>query len=138
MNDNSNASAHQANIETSLFLLRLTVFLVMFVWTLDKFIDPGHGANILKGFYFISGAGETVIMIMGAVEMVLILAFLAGMWKKYTYGIVLLLHGLTTFSSWQQYLNMNLLFYAAWPMMAACVALYLLRDLDVKYTVFNQ
>jgi putative oxidoreductase len=29
----------------------------------------------------------------------------------------------------------NLLFFAAWPMLAACIALYLLRDQDTLLTV---
>jgi hypothetical protein len=29
----------------------------------------------------------------------------------------------------------NLLFFAAWPMLAACIALYMLRDLDTRWTV---
>ena len=37
-------------------------------------------------------------------------------------------------SAFSQYLapfqGTNLLFYAAWPMLAACVTLYALRDLD--------
>jgi len=37
----------------------------------------------------------------------------------------------------RQYLNpwQNLLFFAAWPMLAACVALYLLRDADTLLSV---
>ncbi|MBT5187329.1 MAG: hypothetical protein HOH19_09510 [Kordiimonadaceae bacterium] len=127
-------SSQQDKLELSLFLLRLGVFIVMLVWTVDKFTDPGHGANILAGFYSIT-AGENIVMAMGAVELVIILAFMAGMWKKYTYGFVLILHGLTTLSSWKQYLDMNLLFYASWPMFAACIALFLLRDADVKFTL---
>jgi hypothetical protein len=38
-----------------------------------------------------------------------------------------------------QYLNPwepnNLLFFAAWPMLAACFSLYLLRELDTKFTL---
>ena len=135
MSEDTSYSSNQNKIEWSLFLLRLGVFIVMFVWTLDKLMDPGHASRILEGFYFISGTGDMIIIIIGALEMALIFAFLAGMWKKYTYGFIMVLHGLTTFSSWKQYLDMNLLFFAAWPMMAACVALYLLRDLDVKYTL---
>ena len=29
-----------------LFLLRLGVFVVMFMWTLDKFVRPTHGKGI--------------------------------------------------------------------------------------------
>ena len=42
------------------------------------------------------------------------------------------MHTVSTLSSWRQYLDPfdNLLFFAAWPMLAACIALYLLRDHD--------
>ena len=123
-------------IEWSLFLLRLGVFVVMFTWTLDKFINPGHAAKIFESFYFISGIGEEIMMVIGAVELLIILAFLGGLWKRFTYGFVMIVHGVSTFSSWKQYtIDVNLLFFAAWPMLAACIALYLLRDLDMKFTL---
>ncbi len=137
MNDNSPIESHRSNIEISLFLLRITVFLVMFAWTVDKFTNPAHGAAILEGFYFIGGASQTIVMAMGVLEMLLILAFVAGMWKKYTYGLVLLFHGLTTLASWDRYIppDVTLTFYAAWPMFAACITLYLLRDLDTRFSL---
>ena len=47
------------------------------------------------------------------------------------------LHAVSTFSSYQQYINAwdNLLFFAAWPMLAACVVLYLLREADTLCAV---
>jgi hypothetical protein len=33
-------------IPRALLLLRLSVFLVMFMWTLDKFLNPGHTAQV--------------------------------------------------------------------------------------------
>ncbi len=123
-------------IEWSLFLLRLGVFIVMFAWTLDKFLNPEHAAKVFENFYLIGGLGEEIMMAIGAAELLVILAFLAGLWKRYTYGFVLLIHGISTFSSWKQYTtDINLLFFAAWPMLAACIALYLLRDLDRKFVV---
>lgn len=122
-------------IEWSLFLLRLGVFIVMFAWTLDKFINPGHAAKVFENFYFIGGLGQEIMMIIGAAELLIILAFVAGLWKRFTYGFVMIVHGVSTFSSWKQYTtDINLLFFAAWPMLAACIALYLLRDLDTKFT----
>jgi len=53
---------------------------------------------------------------------------------------VLLLHGVSTLSSFHQYRfpfenKTNLLFFAAWPMLAACFTLYYLRDLDTRWRV---
>ena len=126
----------QNRIEWSLFLLRLGVFIVMSAWTLDKFLNPGHAAKVFENFYFIGGVGQEIMMVIGAAELLIILAFLAGLWRRFTYGFVMIVHGVSTFSSWKQYTtDINLLFFAAWPMLATCATLYLLRDLDVKFTL---
>ncbi|WP_438993993.1 hypothetical protein [Pseudemcibacter sp.] len=137
MSEQTDLCEYKDKLEWSLFFMRLGVFIVMFAWTVDKFTDPGHGAAILKGFYFIGGAGETLVMVMGVAEMILILAFLAGVMKKYTYGLVLLFHGLTTFASFDRYIppDVTLTFFAAWPMLAACITLFWLRDLDKKFVL---
>ena len=123
----------------ALLLLRLSVFLVMFMWTLDKFLRPDHAAAVYEKFYFIGGLGNLPFYIFGAVEMVILLGFLLGVWQRWTYGLVLFFHAVSTFSAFKQYFSpfedANLLFYAAWPMLAACFTLYLLKDWDTRWTV---
>lgn len=129
-------ATQQQRLKLSLLALRLGVFLVMLMWTLDKFVSPGHAAAVWSNFYLLDGVPPIAFTIIGALQLALVLAFVAGLWKRWTYGAVLVLHGISTFSSWQQYLNAfdNLLFFAAWPMLAACLALYLLRDSDTLMT----
>ena len=124
----------QNRLEWSLLSLRVTIFIVMFVWTLDKFVNPAHGMAIFEKFYGIGGVPEMAVYVMGALQLALVLAFLAGLAKKYTYGLIFMLHGGSTLSSFQQYLDAfnHLLFFAAWPMWGACFALFLLRDADTK------
>ncbi|MCC3861130.1 hypothetical protein [Pseudemcibacter aquimaris] len=137
MSEEKNLSDYQDKIEWLLLFMRASIFIVMFAWTVDKFTDPSHGVAILKGFYFIDGVGEQLVMILGGLEMLLILAFVAGAFKKYTYGLILLFHGLTTFASFDRYIppDVSLTFFAAWPMLAACATLYILRDFDKKFAV---
>lgn len=126
-------------LQFSLLFLRLSVFLVMFMWTIDKFINPGHAAKVYESFYKIAGLEDVVMLAIGAIETIILLLFLVGYKKKYTYGAVLALHAVSTLSSFKQYLapfdGPNLLFFAAWPMLAACLALFLLRDQDRKWSV---
>ena len=121
-------------LQWSLLLLRLTVFLVMFMWTIDKFISPEHAGKVYEKFYHIAGLEAVAMYAIGAIEIVILLLFLAGYKKTYTYGVVLILHAVSTFSSFKQYLapfeGPNLLFFAAFPMLAACFTLFLLRDQD--------
>jgi uncharacterized membrane protein YkgB len=108
----------------------------MFMWTIDKFINPGHAAKVYEKFYYIAGLESVVMYAIGAIEIIILLLFLVGYKKKYTYGAVLVFHIVSTLSSFKQYLSPfegpNLLFFAAWPMLAACVALFLLRGQDKK------
>ena len=125
------------HLQLSLLLLRLSIFLVMFVWTLDKFVNPAHSGRVFEHFYGIGGLSPTVFMVMGVLQLLLVIAFVLGVQKRLTYGLVMLLHAGSTLSSWAQYLDAfnNLLFFAAWPMFAACIALYLLRDHDQLWSV---
>ena len=126
----------ESRLEIPLLTLRLGVFIVMLMWTLDKFVNPAHSAAVFENFYMISGLGPTIFLIIGLLELALIVGFLLGVKKTFTYGAVFILHAVSTLSSWQQYLGFDsLLFFAAWPMLAACYALFALRDLDTKFTL---
>ena len=130
----------QKHLPLSLLIIRLSVFLVMVMWTLDKFIRPGHASTVYEHFYFIGGLGNGVIYAIGIAELLVLIGFVIGFQKKYTYGLVLLFHAVSTLSSAKIYLTPyaegpNLLFFAAWPMLASCLALFLLRDHDTLWTV---
>jgi putative oxidoreductase len=125
-------------IKWSLFFLRVSVFVVMLFWMLDKFVRPEHASVVYEHFYGIGGLSETAFTIIGLLELLLLAAFVSGSFKRLSYGLVLVIHAISTLSSYAQYLDpfkeVNLLFFAAWPMLAACIALYLLRDLDTRWT----
>ena len=129
----------QRKVAFSLLFMRLSVFLVMLVWTLDKFFNPKHAINVYENYYLISGIDHNVIYVLGFLEILLILAFLMGLFKKWTYGAVLILHGISTVSSFKAYIapyeKGHILFFAAWPMLAACFSLFSLRDLDTMGVV---
>lgn len=118
-------------LSVSLFLLRMTIALVMTVWAIDKIMNPGHAGAVFSDFYGIE-IGSAGLKVIGVLQLVVIVAFVAGAFKMISYGLVLLMHAGSTLSSWQQYLAPfdNLLFFAAWPMLAACVALFVLRSDD--------
>ena len=111
----------------------------MFMWTIDKLINPAHALKVYESFYYIAGLDVNVMYVIAAIELIILLKFVAGYKKKYTYGAVLVLHAVSTLSSFKKYLapfdGPNLLFFAAWPMLAACFALFILRDLDKKWSV---
>ncbi len=122
-----------------LLALRLSIFLVMLMWTIDKLIRPEHADGVFDHFYGVGGLGRSAFVVIGVAELVLLMAFVAGAWRRASYGLVLLLHAVSTLSSFEQYRSPfegpNLLFFAAWPMLAAAWGLYLLRDADTLATI---
>lgn len=107
----------------------------MLMWTLVKFVNPTHAEQEYSHFYFIGGLGQTAFLLIGIVELLILIGFVVGYQKQLTYGAVFLFHAVSTLSTYQLYLDPfnNLLFLAAWPMLAACFALYTLRDLDTRW-----
>jgi len=121
-------------LQLSLWFMRVSIFVVMLMWTLDKFINPAHSVKVFENFYFLAGLGSSVMAIIGAVELIILAGFVLGLYKRFCYGAVLAFHAVSTLSSYRQYLSPfdgpHLLFFAAWPMLAGCLMLYLLRDDD--------
>ncbi|MGF1515216.1 MAG: hypothetical protein ACFB5Z_16170 [Elainellaceae cyanobacterium] len=133
------SSSIESRLPLGLFLLRISVFLVLLMWAIDKFVRPEHAAAVYQNFYLIGGLGNAVFYIIGVIQLAIIVLFLLGLWKRWTYGLVLFMHAVSTFSAFRQYLSPfqdpNLLFFAAWPMLAACFVLFYLKDWDTLFSL---
>lgn len=133
------SSPTPAHLPLVLLFLRVSIFVVMAMWTVDKFVHPDHAASVYEHFYALRGFAPAIMYSLAAAESLLLLAFLLGIYRRLTYGLVFLFHSVSTLSAFAKYANPfekpNLLFFAAWPMLAACFALYILRDSDTLGTV---
>ena len=70
---------HDSNrVGVALLVLRITVFLVILIWTIDKFVEPHHASKIMEHFYFIKGVGSSMIYVIGAIELGVLGAFVVG------------------------------------------------------------
>lgn len=138
MNSND-ISVSREKIELSLFGLRLGVFIVLLMWALDKFFNPEHAEIVFKVFYSIPELGASLSYLIGGLQLALILSFLIGFQKRWVTLIILIIHLSSTLVSFGRYIDpwsgSNLLFFAAWPMLAAIFALYLLREFDNKFSI---
>jgi hypothetical protein len=122
-------------LEASLLLMRLAIAAFLLVWAVDKVIAPEHAQAVFSHFYF-SEPSQSALKAIGIVQMVVIAAFAVGFARFWTYGAVLVMHTASTASSYAQLLNPwggdrpQLLFWAAVPVLAAMIALFVLRDRD--------
>lgn len=106
-----------SKLARALFILRVSLALFLLLWGLDKIVATAGTVGIFDHFYKVS-IGTAAAKVLGGLEILLALAMLAGLWKTWTYGLGLLLHTVTTLSTWQQLLSPfgeNHLFIAALP-----------------------
>ena len=122
----------------ALLVLRLSIALFLLPWVLEKFTEPEQTARIFSHFYHIDlpVAGSYVV---GVIWALLLLAFAVGFKKRISYGLVMVLHVLTTVFTIPQMLpfldTYNHLFVAAIPVLGGLIALYILRDEDTIWTI---
>lgn len=129
-------------IKLPLIALRLGVFITLAVWVADKFINPDHTAAVWARYYNVENIGVIMSYLAGTVQACAVIGFLLGFAKRYTYGFVLLMQLMGTLAPISKYLapyeGVNILFFAAWPMLAACITLYILRDYDTYLSPFSK
>lgn len=120
-------------LQISLFSLRLGVFVVFMAWALDKIFAYEHNSTMIRHYYGVD-LSELFLTSLGIAELVLLIAFLVGKYKTFTYGVILIAHTVTTLVSAKRlfppYEIHQLLYFGALPMLAACLALFLLRERD--------
>lgn len=124
-------------LSVALVILRVSLGVFLLVWGLEKFIIPDQSVKIYGYFYGLS-ASAAVTYVLGALESALALAIIIGAFRRWSYGIGLLLHAATTIATVRLILDPwglisgepQHLFFAAVPLLAAFLALYLLREFD--------
>ncbi len=134
----ANPSTPDRELELSLALMRLAIAGFLIVWVCDKLFNADGAVKTFSKYYF-GLSGDTVMLGIGLVQLVLVLAFGAGVFKTISYGAVTLMHAVSTIASYERYLDPlarpNILFWAAVPVLAAMVALFILRARDRMLTL---
>ncbi|MGH7781563.1 MAG: hypothetical protein ACREQR_17250 [Candidatus Binataceae bacterium] len=128
----------QRREQAALFLLRVGLGFFLLLWSCDKFAEPGTTVKIFQGFYKIP-ISTLAASVIGSIEALISVLFIAGAWRSYTYAIGLALHGISTFASWRQlttpFSQSHHLFVAAIPVLTAFIALYILRERDTLWAL---
>ena len=119
-------------LSVAIFILRVGLAGFLLLWSIDKLVAPEGALAIYQFFYHVSITTD-IAYVIGALELLLSLAIMAGFLKTYSYGLGLLLHVTSTIASYQQLLNPfggNHLYIAAIPVLAGFIALFLIRRQD--------
>ncbi len=125
--------SNDKSLEVGLLLLRMTTGIFLLVWSIDKIVNTGHAQQVFNKFYLLE-ITPAIATGLGTAQTLVILAFMAGFKKLWTYGAILAMHTVSVASTWERlidpYAGGNLLFWAAVPLWAALVLLWLVRDRD--------
>ena len=117
-----------------LFLTRLSIFYFLLPWQVMRFTSPEAASGIAKKYYHVDGLSDTVGLLIGVFWMALLIAFLMGLKKKFSYALVFILHAGAVLLALPSYIwgteAYNQLFIASIPAAAAMALLWLLRDED--------
>ena len=128
------------NLELSLFLIRISVAVFLLVWAVAKFANVKQQQGVFGTFYGWKAVTPETLALIGAVQVLLILAFAAGAFKTWTYGAIFLMHAGGTLAGWSRMIppygpGASMTFWAAVPVLAANFALFLLRERDRLMTI---
>lgn len=130
----TSASSFPLRLSWCLLLLRLGIGIVFVMWTVNKLINPENAAAVFTKYYQLQALSSYLVYLVGTLQAIVVLAFVLGAFRTCSYSAILILHGFSTLSAYKQYLDPwtspHLLFFAAFPMLAACITLLLLRDFD--------
>lgn len=123
----------------SLLMLRLSIGWFLMQWAIEKFVKPDVTAKIFSAFYKLPLDLEFA-PIVGGLQILLVLAFLTGLMKPLSYGLIAAMHSVSTVSTWKSIVmpfaeGSNHLFTTGVPVLAACWILFALRDQDVMFSV---
>ena len=128
----------QQKLGIGLALIRLSTGIFFLVWSIEKIIHPEVIQRVFSRFYMME-ISSTASIAIGVIQTLIILAFMAGLFKIWTYGAILGMHAVSTFSTYKELFNPyeppNHLFWAAVPTLAALIALFLLRKEDNMFVI---
>ncbi len=130
---------NSGTLKFALFVMRLTLAVFFAQWAVEKFIEPETTVAIWKGFYLVESLPLEASYAIGAVQGLAVLCLLLGLFKFWSYGFFVVIHGIGTILTYERlldpYTGGNHLFVAAIPVFGALFALFLLRREDTLFAL---
>ena len=120
-------------LKISLFLIRVSLAAFFLVWAIGKLVAPEITQAVAESYYA-SAVSSSASTVFGILQLLIVLLFLAGLFKTWTYGAVLGMHAVSVIVAYGRFLDPytapNYLFWAAIPTLGALIALFLMREQD--------
>ncbi|MDT8370202.1 MAG: hypothetical protein RQ745_13430 [Longimicrobiales bacterium] len=120
----------------TLALLRLSIGLLVFWWGLDKIVAVNHAVGVSDTFYGGLLSNPSILPILGGVQILVALAFIAGFRRGITDWLITLMNAGSMVAVWKSVVDpfghvlegTNALFFPALITVAGCLVLIALHD----------
>ena len=125
-------------LQISLLVLRISIGVFFLVWSVEKLIAPEVTQRVFSTFYFLP-LPVWISYVVGVVQTLIVLVFMTGFLKTWTYGALLGMHSVSVLSTYERLINPyeppNHLFWAGVPAWGALLTLFLLRNSDRLFSI---
>jgi hypothetical protein len=132
-------SATRCRLAAGFAALRVSLGAFLLVWAVMKFAVPDGTVGIFASYYGVT-IDARVSMVLGALQGVLALAVVIGLWRTVTVAAGFCVHAVGQLASWRETLDPwgiwllsqpRMLFWAGVPVLAGFALAWLGRDLDI-------
>ncbi len=79
-------------IPAALLILRLSIGVFLLVWASLKFLRPEWMVNVFRGTYGLDWVTADYAYVVGALQLLLVVAFILGVARTATYGLTTVMH----------------------------------------------
>ena len=79
-------------LNTALLIIRLTVGAFLMVWASLKFFRPEWMVNVFRNTYKLDWVTQDYAYFVGALQMLVVIIFILGLWRTVTYAFITLMH----------------------------------------------
>lgn len=116
---------------TALTILRVSIGYLLVIWGVDKLVSPAHGIAVSDRFYLGVFTFPELMPVFGVAELILGGLVILGIWRRYTYPVVVAIAAVTAAGVWRSIVDpwgwylqgANALFYPSLIILAASLVL---------------
>lgn len=118
--------------------LRVTLGWLMLLWGIDKITNVEHAIRVSEAFYGGLLSGPTLWQALGVAQVALGLLIVVGLFRRFTYPVLLAITGVTLLAVWKSILDPfgfvveggNILFFPSSTIFLAGLAVMAFREED--------
>ena len=122
----------------SILMLRVSIGLLLVFWGLDKLVNTEHAVAVSDKFYLGLFSQAMLLKIFGVVETLIGVIIVLGIWRKYTYPLMILMNTVSAIGVWKSIIDpwgwylqgTNVLFYPSLIILAGSLVLLAFMEFD--------